>query len=60
MDAGRNYLILSENSDELRPSGGYISTWGWLRVRRFRIADYGYNPTTDLTPNPPPTKWLHS
>ena len=56
MDAGRNYLILSENSDELRPSGGYISTWGWLRVRRFRIADYGYNPTTDLTPNPPPAE----
>jgi hypothetical protein len=50
----RNYLVLSQNNDELRPSGGYISTFGWLRVRRFRIDDFGYGPTTATSPNPPP------
>lgn len=54
VDEPQDYLILSENSDELRPSGGYISTFGWMRVRRFRIADFGYSPTTSLSPNPPP------
>ncbi|MCC7206106.1 MAG: DUF4012 domain-containing protein [Anaerolineae bacterium] len=52
---GQNYLILSQNSDELRPSGGYLSTYGWLRVRQGRIVDFGYSPTTTLSPNPPPT-----
>lgn len=49
-----DYLILSQNSDELRPSGGYISTYGWMRVRRFRIADFGYAASSDISPNPPP------
>jgi hypothetical protein len=49
-----DYLILSQNSDELRPSGGYISTFGWMRVRRVRISDYGYSPTSPTSPNPPP------
>ncbi|HRE48222.1 MAG TPA: DUF4012 domain-containing protein [Aggregatilineales bacterium] len=53
INEGQNYLILSQNNDELRPSGGYISTYGWLRVRRFRITDYGYSATTDISPNPP-------
>jgi hypothetical protein len=51
---GQNYLILSQNSDELRPSGGYLSTYGWMRVRQGRIVDFGYSPTTTLSPNPPP------
>ncbi len=51
---GQNYLILSQNSDELRPSGGYISTYGWMRIRRVQIVDYGYGATTELSPNPPP------
>lgn len=51
-----DYLILSQNSDELRPSGGYISTYGWVRVRRLRIADYGYSATTTSSPNPPPAE----
>jgi hypothetical protein len=69
LNAPRNYLVLSQNSDELRPSGGYISTYGWLRVRRFRITDYAYSPTTPLSPNPPPAEmattlhipdwWIH-
>lgn len=49
----RSYLILSQNSDELRPSGGYISTFGWMSVRNGRITDYSYSPTTATSPNPP-------
>jgi hypothetical protein len=49
----RSYLILSQNSDELRPSGGYISTYGWMSVRNGRITDYSYSPTTATSPNPP-------
>lgn len=54
LETPKNYLILSQNNDELRPSGGYISTYGWLRVRQFRIVDYDYNGTSRLSPNPPP------
>ncbi|MBX3063423.1 MAG: DUF4012 domain-containing protein [Anaerolineae bacterium] len=54
VDSPQNYLVLSANNDELRPSGGYLSTYGWLRVRRFRITDYGYSATTATSPNPPP------
>lgn len=53
LDDTKNYLMLSQNSDELRPSGGYISTYGWMNVRNGRIADYFYGPTTETTPNPP-------
>lgn len=56
----QDYLVLSQNSDELRPSGGYISTWGWLRARRFRIVDFGYSATTSLSPNPPPDSMVSS
>jgi hypothetical protein len=54
LDEERSYLILSQNSDELRPSGGYISTFGWLKVRNGRVIDYNYSPTTRTSPNPPP------
>ncbi|MBX3081742.1 MAG: DUF4012 domain-containing protein [Anaerolineae bacterium] len=54
VDAPQNYLILSQNNDELRPTGGYISTYGWMTLRRFRITDYGYSPTTTDSPHPPP------
>jgi hypothetical protein len=54
LNGERSYLILSQNSDELRPSGGYISTFGWMTVRNGRITDYAYSPTTATSPNPPP------
>jgi hypothetical protein len=54
VESPKNYLILSQNNDELRPSGGYISTYGWLRLRQFRIIDYDYNGTSRFSPNPPP------
>lgn len=50
----KTYLILSQNSDELRPSGGYVSTYGWMTVRAGRIVEYNYSPTTETSPNPPP------
>lgn len=56
LDTDRSYLVLSQNSDELRPSGGYVSTYGWLTVRRGRIIDYNYSPTTTRSPNPPPVE----
>lgn len=55
LDSEQSYLILSQNNDELRPSGGYISTYGWLVVRNGQIINYGYNPSTATSPNPPPS-----
>ncbi len=55
LDQTRTYLILSQNSDELRPSGGYISTFGYMSIRNGRILDYGYSPTSGTNPNPPPS-----
>ena len=51
----RSYLVLSQNNDELRPSGGYISTYGWMTMRNGRITGYDYSPTTAQSPVPPPT-----
>ncbi len=47
------YLVLAQNNDELRPSGGYISTYGWLTLRNGRVTDYSFSPTTATSPNPP-------
>jgi hypothetical protein len=54
LDETKTYLVLSQNSDEIRPSGGYISTWGTLQMRRFQIVDYMYSASDRLSPNPPP------
>ena len=56
----RTYLILAQNNDEIRPSGGYISTWGWIRVRSGRIQDQEYFPTTSTSPSPPPASVAES
>lgn len=53
LDSPKTYLVLSQNSDELRPSGGYVSTYGWMSVRNGRIVDYDYQPTTAETPSRP-------
>ncbi|MCA9909784.1 MAG: DUF4012 domain-containing protein, partial [Anaerolineae bacterium] len=53
LDQEQSYLILSQNSDELRPSGGYLSTYGWITVRNGRITAYDYSATTATSPNPP-------
>ena len=53
----RNYLVLSQNNDELRPSGGYLGTYGWITIRNGRVTDYAYSPTTATSPNPPPASF---
>jgi hypothetical protein len=57
LNSEQSYLILAQNSDEIRPSGGYISTYGWISVRNGRIIDYDYRATTTTTPNPPPDEF---
>ena len=54
LNTTQTYLVLAQNSDELRPSGGYISTYGWMSMRGGRIVDFDYSPTTATSPNPPP------
>lgn len=49
----QSYLVLSQNSDELRPSGGYLSTYGWFVIRNGRVVDYSYSEVTATNPNPP-------
>lgn len=53
LETQQNYLVLSQNSDEIRPSGGYLSTYGWMTVRNGRVTDYSYSATTATSPNPP-------
>ncbi len=60
LDETVSYLILAQNSDELRPSGGYISTYGWMTVRNGRVVDYSYSPTTTTSPFPPGQSFLET
>ena len=54
LDETQTYLILAHNNDELRPSGGYVSTYGWMTVRNGRVVRFDYQATTTTSPNPPP------
>lgn len=54
----RSFLLLAQNNDELRPSGGYIGTYGWFRIQNGRIINYDYSPTTSTSPNPPDDNFL--
>jgi hypothetical protein len=54
LEETQTYLILAQNNDELRPAGGYLSTYGWMTVRNGRVLDYDYRATTPNSPNPPP------
>lgn len=55
----RRYLVLAQNSDELRPTGGYISGIGLLTLEQGRIAGLSFADSyavDDLTadhPDPP-------
>lgn len=53
LDGDKNYLVLAVNSDELRPSGGFLSTWGWFKVRNGRIVEYDYSASTVDSPVSP-------
>ncbi len=54
LDEDQIYLVLAQNNDEIRPSGGYLSTYGWMQVHDGRVVDYAYYPTTPASPTPPP------
>lgn len=54
LETEQSYLVLAQNSDEIRPPGGYLSTYGWFTVRNGRIENYAYSATTATSPNPPP------
>lgn len=54
----KTYLVLAHNNDELRPSGGYLSTYGWVTVSNGRIVNYDYHATTKTSPNPPPESYV--
>lgn len=53
VDEEVTYLVLAQNNDEIRPSGGYISTYGWFNIRNGRVTDYNYSATTVTSPRPP-------
>lgn len=53
LNEDKTYLILAVNSDELRPSGGFLSTWGWFTVRSGRIIEYDYSASTVNSPAAP-------
>ncbi|MAU12039.1 MAG: hypothetical protein CL607_19610 [Anaerolineaceae bacterium] len=58
LDGEKSYLVLSQNNDEIRPSGGFIGTYGWFVVRNARITDFDYRPSTTTSPNPPPESFM--
>lgn len=53
LNGDKTYLVMGVNSDELRPSGGFLSTWGWFTVRNGRMVDYDYSASTIDSPHPP-------
>lgn len=54
------YLLLAQNNDELRPSGGYIGTYGWFTVRNGRVTDFDFSPTTATNPHPPAESFVNT
>src|SRR5579884_142482 len=58
-DGPRTYLLLAQNREELRPTGGYIGTAGIVRVANGQLtyAEFGTSVVYDLPPDrlvPPP------
>lgn len=53
IDDETSYLVLAQNNDEIRPSGGFIGSYGWFTVYNGRITDFDYRPSDENNPNPP-------
>ena len=55
MSGPRRYLILAEDPAELRPSGGFIGTYGLVTFDQGRITERTFRNTLllDFTPGPP-------
>jgi hypothetical protein len=45
---GATYLVLAQNSDELRATGGFVGTAGLMRVKQGRVVEFTYGSSTDL------------
>ncbi len=62
-DGPRTYLILAQNDDELRPTGGFITGAGLVRLEEGRIADFSFSDSyaaDDFSkpyPEPPRPLW---
>ncbi|MBX5491497.1 MAG: DUF4012 domain-containing protein, partial [Chloroflexi bacterium] len=59
VDGPRTYLVVAQNRDELRPTGGYVGTAGVVRVEggRVELQEFGTSAAFDLPPDrlvPPP------
>lgn len=48
-----SYLVLAQNNDEIRPSGGFIGSYGWMHVLNGNVNDFNYSPSDDNSPSPP-------
>jgi LPXTG-site transpeptidase (sortase) family protein len=47
-DGPRRYLVLGQNSDELRPTGGFIGTSGVVTFEQGRVVEQRYGSSFDL------------
>lgn len=60
------YLVMAQNNDELRPTGGWVGTYGVLVIEEGKIVDYEYHSTQPPNLTPPneecpvksPTWWI--
>jgi len=65
MDGPRAYLLLAQNNDELRPTGGFISGAGHVRLDKGRIVEmkvsdsYAVDNFKQPHPDPPPALREH-
>jgi LPXTG-site transpeptidase (sortase) family protein len=58
-DSPRTYLVIAQNRDELRPTGGYVGTAGVVRLAngQVELREFGTSAAFDLPPDrlvPPP------
>ena len=47
------YLVMAQNNDELRPTGGWVGTFGVLVIEEGQIVDYEYHSTRPPNLTPP-------
>lgn len=51
-DSAKTYLVMLENSNELRPTGGFLGSYAYVKLEHGRIVDFAiddiYNPSNKL------------
>lgn len=47
------YLVLAQNNDAIRPSGGQITAYGWFNVRNGYVIGFDYSESSTTSPIPP-------